>query len=114
MLVTVSALAVGKVIGLASAASLWRVGVGRLLPWRGLMLTAAVCLAAAVPAVAVGYELQAPPLIRMLVVGIVYGAAYAGAAFAAGLLSAQERAALSREMGRLQFMLPVRYQHKTS
>jgi O-antigen/teichoic acid export membrane protein len=112
MLVTVLALAVGKAIGLAAAASLWRVGPGRLLPWHALMLITGVCLAAAVPAIAVGYGLQAPPIVRILVIGAVYGSAYA--ALAGGLLSAQERAALSASMGRLQFMLPLRYQHKTS
>jgi O-antigen/teichoic acid export membrane protein len=114
MLVTVLALAVGKAVGLAAAASLWRVGFGRLLPWRALMLIAAVCLAAAVPALAVGYALQAPPMVRMLVIGAVYGSVYSAAALAVGLLSAEERAALSASMGRLQIMLPVRYQHKTS
>jgi O-antigen/teichoic acid export membrane protein len=114
MLVTVLALAVGKAIGLAAMGFLWRVGVGRLLPWRSLALIAAACLVAAIPALAVGYGLQAPPFLRMFLIGAVYGSAYAAAALAAGLLSAHERAALSASMGRLQVMLPVRYQHKTS
>jgi len=114
MLVTVLALAVGKAIGLGAAASFWDVGLGRLLPWRSLLLVAAPCLAAAVPALAVGYGLPAPPMVRMLVIGVVYGSTYAAAVFAGGLLSAHERAALSTSMGRLQLMLPVRYQHKTS
>jgi len=114
MLVTVAALALGKAIGLAAAATRWRVGIGRLLPWRALSLIAAVSLAAAVPALAVGYGLQAPPFIRLLMVGTVYGAAYVAAALGVGLLLPHERAALSRTMGRLQFMLPVRYQHKIS
>ena len=54
MLVTVLALAVGKAIGVAAAGSLWRVGVGRLLPWRALSLIALVSLAASLPALAVG------------------------------------------------------------
>jgi O-antigen/teichoic acid export membrane protein len=114
MLVTVAALVLGKAIGLAAAGSRWRVGLGRLLPWRALSLIAAVSLAAAVPALAVGYGLQAPPFIRLLMVGTVYGAAYVAAALGVGLLLPHERAALSRTMGRLQFMLPVRYQHKIS
>ena len=114
MLVTVMALALGKAIGLAAAATRWRVGIGRLLPWRALSLIAAVSLAAAVPALAVGYGLQAPPFIRLVLVGTVYGAVYVAAALGVGLLLPHERAALSSSMGRLQFMLPVRYQHKIS
>lgn len=114
MLVTVLALALGKAIGMAAVASLWRVSIGRLLPWRALAMSAVVSLVAAVPALAVAYGLQAPPFIRMLAIGAVYASAYAATALGVGLVSAQERAALSQVMGRLQFMLPVRYQHKTS
>jgi len=49
-----------------------------------------------------------------VVVGTVYVSAYVGMAMRLGLLSAQERAALSDLWGRLQFILPVRYQHKVS
>src|SRR6476659_8294206 len=114
MLVTVMALALGKAIGLAAAATRWRVGIGRLLPWRPLSLIAAGSLAAAVPALAVGFGLQAPPFIRLVLVGTVYGAVYVAAALGVGLLLPHERAALSSSMGRLQFRLPVRYQHKIS
>jgi O-antigen/teichoic acid export membrane protein len=114
MLVTVLALAVGKGIGLAAAASFWRVGLGRLLPWRALIHIAAVSAAAAVPALAVGYGLQATPFVRILVVGATFGSAYLILGSAVGLLSAHERAALLSEISRLQVMLPLRYQHKTS
>lgn len=114
MSVTVIALAVGKAIGLAAAGSLWNVGAGRLLPWRALTLIALVSVAAAVPALAVGYALQAAPVVRILAAGAVYGSAYAAMALGFGLVTARERAALSQSVGRLQFMLPVRYQHKTS
>jgi len=114
MMVTVLALGVGKAIGLAAAGSLWRVGVGRLLPWHALSLIALVSLAASLPALAVGYGLQAPPFVRILAVGTVFGAAYVAMALGFGLISAHERATLSQSMGRLQFMLPVRYQHKPS
>ena len=114
MLVTVLALAVGKAIGLAAAGSLWRVGVGRLLPWRALSLIALVSLAASLPALAIGYGLQTAPFLRILAIGTVYGSAYAAMALGFGLVSAHERATLSQSMGHLQFMLPVRYQHKPS
>jgi O-antigen/teichoic acid export membrane protein len=114
MLVTVLALAVGKAIGLAAAMSLWRVGVGRVLPWRPLSLIALVSLMASLPALAVGYGLQTAPFVRILAIGIVYGSAYAAMALGFGLVSAHERAMLSQSVGRLQFMLPVRYQHKPS
>ncbi|HKR78820.1 MAG TPA: lipopolysaccharide biosynthesis protein [Nitrospira sp.] len=114
VLVTVLALAVGKTIGLAAAGSLWQVAVRRILPWGALSLIVSVSLAAALPALAVSYGLQAPPFIRLLLVGAVYGSAYAAMALGFGLVSARERAALSEAMGRLQFVLPVRYQHKPS
>jgi O-antigen/teichoic acid export membrane protein len=112
--VTVIALAVGKAIGLAAAGSVWNVGIGRLLPWRALSLIAVVSAAAALPALAVGYALEAAPVIRIVAAGAVYGSAYAAMALGFGLVSARERATLSQSVGRLQFMLPVRYQHKTS
>jgi O-antigen/teichoic acid export membrane protein len=114
MLVTVVALALGKAMGMAAVGSLWRVGAGRLLPWRALGLIAVVSLTAAVPALVVGYALQAPPFIRILAIGTVYGCVYAATALGVGLVSAQEWAAVSQMKERLQFMLPVRYQHKTS
>jgi O-antigen/teichoic acid export membrane protein len=114
MLATVLALALGKAAGLACAASLWRVGIGRLLPWRALVMIAGVSLVAAVPALAVAYGLQAPPSIRILSIGTVYAAVYAAMAVRVGLVSPQERAAAFQLLGRLQLMLPVRYQHKPS
>jgi hypothetical protein len=112
--VTVLALALGKVIGLGAAASMWHVGVGRVLPWRSLWLIIIVSLTAVLPALAVAYGLEAAPFIRIAVISAVYGATYASMALGVGLISPHERAALTHVMGRLQFMLPVRYQHKTS
>ena len=114
MLVTVLALALGKAIGLGAAASMWHVGVGRLLPWRPLWLIVVVSLTAALPALAVAYGLQTALFLRILAIGTVYGFAYAAMALGVGLISPHERAALTQVMGRLQVMLPVRYQHKTS
>ena len=114
ILVTMFALTIGKAIGLAAAASLWRVEVGRLLPWRALFLIAVVALAAAMPALAVSYGLQAAPAIRILAIGAAYASVYVAMVLSVGLVSSHERAAASQLLGKLQFMLPVRYQHKTS
>jgi O-antigen/teichoic acid export membrane protein len=114
ILVTMLALAIGKGIGLAAAAALWRVGVGRLLPWRPLFLTAVVSMASAVPALAVSYGLQAVPAIRICAIGIAYASVYAAIALTMGLVSPHERAVASQLLRKLQFVLPVRYQHKTS
>ena len=114
MLVTVAALAAGKGIGLAAAGSLWRVGAGRLLPWRALSSIALVSVAASLPALAAAYGLHAAPFLRILVIGTLYGCAYAVLALSLGLVSPHERETLSRSMGRFQFLLPVRYQHKPS
>ena len=112
--VTVLALAIGKAIGLAAVGSLWRVGIGRLLPWRPLSLIALVAMAAALPALVLGDVLQTAPVVRIFATAAVYGSVYAAMALGFGLVSSQERAALLQCMGRIQFMLPVRYQHKTS
>ncbi|HKT33998.1 MAG TPA: lipopolysaccharide biosynthesis protein [Nitrospira sp.] len=112
--VTIVALAVGKAIGLAAAASLWQVGIARLLPWRPLSRIALVTLAAALPAVALAYALHAAPFMKILAISAIYGSLYAAMALGFGLVSSQERATLLQSIGRVQFMLPVRYHQKTS
>ena len=102
--VTVLALAVGKAIGLSAAASVWHVGIGRLLPWRALALIAVTSVVAALPAFAVASGLQTLPAVRLLAIGGVYAATYAAITIAFGLLSTQERAALSQVLGRVQFI----------
>jgi O-antigen/teichoic acid export membrane protein len=102
--VTVLALAVGKAIGLSAASSVWQVGIGRLLPWRALSLVAVASVMAGLPALAVASGVQALPAVRLLVIGSVYAATYAAVVMGFGLLSAQERAALSQLLGRVQFI----------
>jgi len=114
VLMTVVALGVGKVIGLAAAGSLWHAQVGRLLPWPALSHIVVVSSVAALPALAVSYGLHAAPFIRLLAIGTVYGSAYALMALGFGVISAHERAVLLQSIGRFQFRLPARYQHKTS
>lgn len=113
MFITMLALVFGKAIGLFSAASLWRIGIRDLLPWRMLSLIAIFSIMASLPALAVAYVLQSSPLVRLLIVGMVYVSAYAGMAMAF-LVSAEERETLFQLWGRIQFILPVRYQHKVS
>ena len=54
------------------------------------------------------------PSLCIVMVGTVYASAYVGMALGFGLLSAQERAALSQLLDRLQFVRGIRYQHKAS
>ncbi len=111
---TVLALALGKAIGLAAVASMWRVNAGRLLPWRALISISLISACAVVPAAGIEYGLQTAPFVRLLAVGTAYAATYGALVMAFGLLSRHERAAVSQSLGRLQFMLPFRYQHKPS
>jgi hypothetical protein len=90
------------------------VALGRLLPWRALISIVVISLVAVVPAAAVANGLQAAPFIRLFAVGTVYAATYLGMVMAFGLLTGPERAAVSQSLARLQFILPLRYQHKTS
>jgi len=112
--VTMLALAFGKAIGIFSAASLWHLGIRNVLPWRVLGLIAVLSLTAGLPALAVAYGLETNPFVRIVTVGTVYVFSYVVMATGLGLLSVQERAALSELWGRLQFFLPIRYQHKMS
>lgn len=114
VLVTVLALAMGKLLGLVAMTGRWRVGVQNMLPWRALSLIAALSIAAGLPAFAVAYGLQMSPSLRIVIVGTVYASAYVGMAIGFGLLSAQERAALSQLLDRFQFVRGIRYQHKAS
>lgn len=114
MLITVLAFALGKAFALLTAASLWRIRIGRLLPWRTLTEIAALSIAAGLPALAVAYGVQTVPSLRILLAGTVYASAYVGMALTFGLLTAQERAALSQLLGRCQVILAIRYQHKAS
>ena len=114
MAVTVSALAVGKIIGLFTAGALWHVGFAELLPWRTLAIIAGLSLLAALPAAGVSYGVEAVHSVRILAVSTVYTAAYAALALGCGLLSAHERAALSQLLWRIHGIVPLRYQHKPS
>jgi O-antigen/teichoic acid export membrane protein len=106
VLVTVCALAVGKAVGLYAMAKVWGGTCATILPWRHLAVAGAAAAAAALPALAVGYELQAGPLVRLLALGTVYAAAYGTLALAFGLLQEGERAWLWSWTGRARVVLP--------
>jgi hypothetical protein len=90
------------------------VKIPSLLPWRTLTLIATLSVASCLPALAVSYGLQMTPFLRALVAATVYTSAFMGMAIGFGLFSKQELAALSQLLGRFQFLLPFRYQHKAS
>ena len=114
VLVTMLALAVGKLLGLMAMTGEWQVGVRHLLPWRTLTAIAALSITAGLPALAVAYGIQTSAPLRLLLIGVVYASAYVGMAMGFGLLSAQERAILSRPLEWLPFVRDLRYQHKIS
>jgi O-antigen/teichoic acid export membrane protein len=114
MFVTVLATVLGKAIGLLTAGPLLHVKIPSLLPWRTLTLIATLSVASCLPALAVSYGLQMTPFLRALVAATVYTSAFMGMAIGFGLFSKQELAALSQLLGRFQFLLPFRYQHKAS
>jgi O-antigen/teichoic acid export membrane protein len=114
VLVTVLALGIGKLLGLVAMTGRWQTGVRNLLPWRALSGIAALSLAAALPALAVTYGVQTHVTLRIVLVGMVYASAYIGMAIGFGLLSVEERAALSRPFEWISFIRGFRYQHKIS
>ncbi|HJT19241.1 MAG TPA: oligosaccharide flippase family protein [Nitrospira sp.] len=87
MLTTVLALVTGKAIGLTAVASLWRVGIGRLLPWRSLAAIAGASIAASLPALAAAYGFHAAPYVRILFIGALYVFLYTIISTGFGLLS---------------------------
>jgi O-antigen/teichoic acid export membrane protein len=106
ILVTVAALAVGKAVGLAAMAKVWRVGWAQVLPWRQLAAAGAAAAAAALPALALSYGLQAAAPVRLVIVGALYAGTYVGLALLFGLLREDERAWLWDRLGRARVLLP--------
>ena len=114
VLVTVLALGIGKLLGLVVMSGRWQSGVRNMLPWRALSGIAALSIAAGLPALAVAYGVQTNTAFRVVLVGMVYASAYMGMAIGFGVLSVQERAALSRPFELIPFIRGFRYQHKIS
>lgn len=100
VLVTVLASAVGKAVGLLAMTKVWGIGLSAILPWRHMVAAGAVTAAAALPALLLGYELHAGPLVRLLALGAVYATTYLALALLFGLLHEEERAWLWSWAGR--------------
>jgi O-antigen/teichoic acid export membrane protein len=76
VLITVTATALVRVIGLARIARLMNVGIADVLPWRRLALSAAFALAAAFPAVWIARALALPAFLELVCAAATYGATY--------------------------------------
>lgn len=100
ILVTVLAAAAAKALGLARIARVLGVGFRRVLPWRDLGLILGVAAAAGVPAAAARAALDPSPALAVCVAAAVFGAAYAGGLLALGVLTEDERAAVSLRWAR--------------
>lgn len=109
VLVTVAALAVGKAMGLASMMSSWRTGVGRLLPWRHLGAIAAVAAVATVPALWAASQLQAAPLVRLALIGSLYGATYLSLAWMFGIIQKNEQETILGWIAPVEHRLRLRW-----
>ncbi len=109
VLVTLLALAAGKMMGLARMTTCWRTGVSRLLPWRDLVAIAIVAGAASIPTLWAAWQIQAMPLVRLVVLSAVYAGTYAVAAWMFGLLRKSEQETLLRWM---QPLSPTRFRFR--
>jgi O-antigen/teichoic acid export membrane protein len=94
VLITLVALGIGKVMGLARMMTSWHVGVGRLLPWRDLAGIGAVAIAVSLPVLWIASEVSASPVIRLAVISSIYGAGYILLAWTVGLIRKNEREVL--------------------
>jgi O-antigen/teichoic acid export membrane protein len=106
VLVTVFALVVGKAVGLGAMMKLWRIGLGDILPWRGLAATGAAAGLAAIPACAVVWGLPTFSLGRLVAMGSLYSVSYLAMILLFGLLHQAERAWLWSWTGRPRVVLP--------
>jgi len=106
VLITVLALAVGKAMGLARMMTCWHVGLGRLLPWRELGGIAAATVAASLPALWVASQGPASPVVRLAVIGLIYGGGYLVLAWTVGLIQRNEREVVLKWMSRRLSHIP--------
>lgn len=84
-----------KMLALAKIKSVMQCRLADFLPWRGLLTIGVAAAVAALPALAVKSELSLPPLMSLLVIAAVYGACYLAIAWHFGLLSHDEKRALT-------------------
>ncbi|MEE4175228.1 MAG: oligosaccharide flippase family protein [Xanthomonadales bacterium] len=94
VLVTLLADTVVKVMALLRVRRALKVETARLLPWRALVITAALSILAALPALGVTLLLDAHELIVLMVSGPIFLLSYAALLHRFGPLEAEERAQL--------------------
>jgi len=100
VLITMLALAVGKAMGLARMMTCWHVDLGRLLPWRELGSIAVATVAVCLPALWVASQVPASPVVRLMVISLIYGGGYIVLAWTAGLVRKSEREILLKWVSR--------------
>jgi O-antigen/teichoic acid export membrane protein len=95
VIVTILALGLGKGLALIRMRRLMQVRASELLPWRSLAVVGGVTLAASLIAWGVQSMLEVPPLVRLMVAGLVFAVSYLALLLRFGLLSDRERLALT-------------------
>jgi O-antigen/teichoic acid export membrane protein len=103
VLVTLVGTTVAKALAIVRIASLLRVGVAAVLPWRALARITARAAAAGVPAWALADVFAAVPVVALLAGGAAYGLTYAVLCYAPGI--AEPAAIRLPIVGRIQQLL---------
>ena len=98
--VTVFATAVMKCLAVLRVRTVMGVSLAEVLPWRNLGTILGVGAGAAWAAAWVRSLVAAPPLVELIVIGLVYAAAYAVGLYAFGLLREEERLTLRNWLAR--------------
>ena len=98
--VTVIAIAVMKFLAVMRIRTLMRVSLGEVLPWRSLGAILGVAAGAAWAAIGVNSLMEAPPLVELCGIGLVYAVAYLAGLWVFGVLSQDERLTVKRWLAR--------------
>jgi O-antigen/teichoic acid export membrane protein len=91
VIVTLLALAAGKVMGLNHMMMQGHMDARNVLPWRDLMQIGFVAAVAALPALLITGHLSAPHFTRLVVTTLVYGSVYVGLALICGVIRKNEQ-----------------------
>ena len=95
VLVTILSLAVARIVTLSRLMRCMGVDISKLLPWRSLAMIGGVSLVAALVPIAIQQVFSMRPLPFLIVAALAYGSAYLLLLWRFGLLSLQERSALT-------------------
>ena len=98
--VTVSAVALMKMLAIIRLRKVMGVSLSEVLPWRSLGVILAVSASSAVAALVVRHALDAPPLGELVAMGVVHTIAYASGLWLFGTLSPAERLAVRSWLAR--------------